>query len=502
MVVPSQSSRVLFVDLNNFARYPTQSVGYLVAPLRQAGWTVEVFSPFSTGVSGVVREPPVRPWSLALERIGYRTAISRSPIVRQMRKAAAALAAPQLARATRWVARRFVQRLDDGAQVNAVLISAYLMYHPLCEAMAAACAERGIPVLLGSAAFAQPEVVREWLPMRGVTAIAAGELELELPEILRAMTAGEDLTQFPGLWVSKDCELKGSVAPPRPALDRLPFPDYSDFPWERYPNRIVPVITGRGCGWGICTFCSDVVTAAGRTYRSRSPESVLEELRYQAERYQTKLFAFTDLKLNSNLDLWHTLIERFQDAVPGGRWIGAVHIGTNGPNGLSREELQAAGRAGMVRLTTGLEAGSHNLLKIMRKGTDLGVTSRCLHDASEAGISVRTTMIVGYPGESVEDLIQTRDFLRAHGSCIERVVLNRFQIMTGTAFHRQLEDKPGRAPGLSQLTPNHRMAQLEHHYLPADSRPYRRAIDEVLAEVHAINRRPIMAIARDFEGVM
>ena len=29
--------RVLIVDLNNFARYPTVAVGYLVAILRQAG---------------------------------------------------------------------------------------------------------------------------------------------------------------------------------------------------------------------------------------------------------------------------------------------------------------------------------------------------------------------------------------------------------------------------------------------------------------------------------
>jgi hypothetical protein len=55
---------VLVCDLNNFARYPTISVGYLVAVLRRAGHKVELFSPWSVGIGGYTREPPVRPWGL------------------------------------------------------------------------------------------------------------------------------------------------------------------------------------------------------------------------------------------------------------------------------------------------------------------------------------------------------------------------------------------------------------------------------------------------------
>jgi radical SAM superfamily enzyme YgiQ (UPF0313 family) len=72
-------------------------------------------------------------------------------------------------------------------------------------------------------------------------------------------------------------------------LDQLPFPDYSDFPWQSYPNRIIPMISGRGCGWGVCKFCSDVTSTAGRSYRSRSPGNVREEIRYQADRYQASI---------------------------------------------------------------------------------------------------------------------------------------------------------------------------------------------------------------------
>ena len=49
--------RVLLVDLNNFARYPSVAIGYLSAILKNGGYGVEVFAPLSTGLTGVAREP-------------------------------------------------------------------------------------------------------------------------------------------------------------------------------------------------------------------------------------------------------------------------------------------------------------------------------------------------------------------------------------------------------------------------------------------------------------
>ena len=50
------SRRILLVDLNNFARYPSLAVGYLAASLRKAGAQVQVFAPLMVGVQGVQRE--------------------------------------------------------------------------------------------------------------------------------------------------------------------------------------------------------------------------------------------------------------------------------------------------------------------------------------------------------------------------------------------------------------------------------------------------------------
>jgi radical SAM superfamily enzyme YgiQ (UPF0313 family) len=156
----------------------------------------------------------------------------------------------------------------------------------------------------------------------------------------------------------------------------------------------------------------------------------------------------------------------------------------------------------MVRLTTGLESGSQRILEKMVKGTDLEVTSRFLFDAREAGISVRTTMIIGYPGEMASDVDQTTEFLKDHSSCLDRINLNRMQIMSGTQFARQVSRKPARFPDVVVNSANHQQAQIHHHFRPTEDPDYRKAISRLLAVVHRINRKPLAEAARDFEGVM
>lgn len=491
------SPKVLVVDLNNFARYPSIAIGYLVAVLREGGFEVELLAPLSTGITGVPREPRP-PWWGALDReFRYRTGTSRSRAVQQMRTWYTSRRVSKLARSGDAVAREFSRRLDSG--VDAVLVSTYLMYHPHCVELARLCGERDIPFVLGGPYFAVADVAREWVGMPGLTALVGGEVEPHLCELVRRVIARESVEDLPGVWRTEPLSLH---APPLADLDAVPYPDYSDFPWDRYPNTIVPIITGRGCGWGVCSFCADITSTAGRSFRSRSVANVLGELEHQHARHGARLFVFTDLKLNSSVDMWRGVVGGIQAAVPGARWIGAVHVGTRGPNGLDADALRAARAAGMVRLTTGLESGSQRVLDRMAKGTDLTVTSRFLKDARAAGISVRTTMFTGYPGETAEDLQRTADFLEAHAECLERVPLYRFTLNHGTLFEQQLRRRPEQFPTLTHLRPDPRVAVIPHHYTETEDPAYRRGIRRLLRVVHRINRKPLLPSARDFEGVM
>lgn len=491
---------VLIVDLNNFARYPTIAIGYLASILRKADVDVQVYSPLSSGVTGVVREPRARAWSLIDQKLRYWSSVSTNSLVHRARAALATLHGPKLARSGDTVAAEFERRIGR-SRPDAVFVSTYLMYMPLVTQLAAICKRMAVPMLVGGPYFAEQSVAADWLKIDGLKGLVGGEVEPYLPDIFNAIVTGQELSQFPGVQTSGK---PFNPAPPLKELDAVPFPDYTDFPWDRYPNKIIPLITGRGCGWGVCSFCSDVTSTAGRTYRSRSPENVLAELHHQSQVHGAKLFAFTDLKLNSNLPVWHGLLENFQKVVPGAEWIGAIHVGAvqKQPNGLSADELHKAAAAGMTRLTTGLESGSQRMLDSMSKGTNLRVTSQFLHDATAAGISVRTTMILGYPGEEAIDVLASAKFLEEHHEVIDRVMLNRFQITSGSRFEQNLQTGRQSREALTQLTVNHRIAHVEHHYVPAENPAYRRAVGRLLRAVHRINRRELKGRARQFEGVM
>ena len=493
------AARVLVIDLNNFARYPTIPIGYIASILRSAGCDVEVFSPLSAGVKGVVREKPLRRWSLLEANLRMRSAFSISPLTRVLRRSLARLAGSQLLRRIDRIHRRIIDRLDRG-RFDCVLISTYLMYRNLCERIAGSCKERGVPVIIGGPYFVQAEVARCWLPMSGVAAIAASEVELRLPAIVEGLVDRSSLGSQPGLWMTDDeGHLIGGPTAPLTDLDRLPFPDYSDFPWQLYPNRIIPIISGRGCGWGVCKFCSDVTSTAGRSFRSRSPGKVLEEIGYQSARHDARLFVLTDLKLNSEPVMWESIIGGFRTACQEGRWICSMHMG-KGPGVVpTGAEWEAARASGLVRITTGLESGSQRVLDLMSKGTSLERVSSAIRGASDAGISVRATMIVGYPGEEEGDVRESARFLRDHFHAIDRVLVNRFQVMTGTPMEREILKYPN---GIKVLKSSHEIALLEHTNEQYRSKAYRRSVYDLLAAAHQINAKSLKPAAKDFLGVM
>jgi anaerobic magnesium-protoporphyrin IX monomethyl ester cyclase len=493
--------KVLLVDLNNFARYPTLPIGYMAAVLRREGMRVEVFSPLMVGVGGVVREKRPHRFSLLLSKLNHHAATSSRTWVRQWRQRVADGRASELSAHHDKVVEGFARSLA-AHRPRAVLVSTYLMYRAVCERICALCRDAGVPVLIGGPYFSQPEVIHDWVRIEGLVALAAGEVELALPEIVKTLVDGGDLGRFSGI-VSSDAAgaVRGEPAPPLLQLDDVPFPDYGDFPWSAYPNRIAPIVTGRGCGWGVCTFCSDVTSTAGRSFRSRSPENVLDEMVHHHRRLGVSRFVFTDLKLNSDLAMWRALASHVQETVPGAQWIGAVHVGS-GENGLSAGELRAAAASGCVRLTTGLETGSERVGELMKKGTRREAVGRFLRDASAAGISTRCTMIIGYPGERAQDVHESAAFLEAHHDVIERVSLNRLNVVMGTTLHRRLQTQPQKFPGIRLWPEDPGQAQAPHHNRETEVAEHRRAVGRLLTAVHRINGKDLLLRAREFEGVM
>jgi anaerobic magnesium-protoporphyrin IX monomethyl ester cyclase len=138
----------------------------------------------------------------------------------------------------------------------------------------------------------------------------------------------------------------------------------------------------------------------------------------------------------------------------------------------------------------------------MAKGTNLERVSDFIDDAHAAGISVRTTMMLGYPGETAEDVGKTARFLERHRRRLDRVRLSRFKAIPATPFHDRYERSAERFPELKRFTWNYRLARAHYEYGPAREPAYRRAKARVLQLVHEINREPLRPGAEIFDGLM
>jgi radical SAM superfamily enzyme YgiQ (UPF0313 family) len=384
---------------------------------------------------------------------------------------------------------------------SAILISAYLDHYEMCKVIGQKAKEKGIPVLLGGPFFNLDRVTKQWLGLEGINAIVGGEVEFELVNIVKELIAGKDLSGRAGVFTLNSTSAVKALVPLQ-QLNRLAAPDFSDFPWEKYPHKIIPLMTGRGCSWGACTFCGDVISANGRTFRSRGLEAVLNELRTQSAIHRSSDFIFLDIKLNSDLEVWYGLIKNMQQVVPGARWIGTVHVNHLGDHGLDRETLFAAKKSGLTRISFGLESGSQVLLDSMKKGTKVEEAGEFLKNAYDAGISVRTSMMQGFPGETAEDLRLTVEFIQKHEKYLDRIRLSRFKPLPDTPFDRIYQKKPDRFPYMKNFTWDYKLARGLYQYYPPRDTEYRKQKNLLLRLVYDINRKTLRDDAKEFNGMM
>ena len=487
-------SPLLFIDLNNFATYPTLAVAYLIKSLRLKGHSVELLSPLALGVPAFTRDHKENWKDQFLRRLYF----SDNSLINLLREHLRNIYSKRLSDPHPLMIKEVQQAIAKCP--SAILISAYLSQYAMCQEVAKAAKAANIPVLLGGPFFNLDKVTKEWLNIEGITAIVGAEVDFNISDIVNTLLQKGDLSQYQGVFLKNHKLVK--PCPPLQDLSKLPVPDFTDFPWHKYAHPIIPIMTGRGCSWGACTFCGDVVSANGRTFRSRGIRPVLEELRQQAKTHNSKDFIFLDIKLNSDLDVWNGLIDHFQEYVPGGRWIGTVHINHKGENGLSQERLIAAKKAGLTRISFGLETASQQLLDEMKKGTKIEDCSEFLFAAHKAKISVRTSMMLGFPGENVDDLNQTNAFLKQHFHLLDRIRLSLFKPLPETPFDRMQQRNPEKYKQLKKFKWDYKLARGIYHYRPHHEKAYRKAKRKLFKTIYEINKKPLSDDAKQFTGMM
>jgi ribosomal peptide maturation radical SAM protein 1 len=249
-----------------------------------------------------------------------------------------------------------------------------------------------------------PELVRA---VDCVDVAVIGEGDQAFPRLLTALADGTDLNAVPGIARRLDGQVK--VTPPVSAtarLDDLPEPDYHEYfahaedlgilPRVGHRDVWLPIETARGCWWGAkhhCTFCG--LNGTAMSFRSKSPERVLEELANQAKRYRTFRFEAVDNIMDT--EYLNKLFPALIESETGYEMFYEVKAS------LRREQLKLMARAGVTHIQPGIESLSSNVLRLMRKGTRASQNVNLLRWARYYDIQVEWNLLWGFPGETEQD---------------------------------------------------------------------------------------------------
>lgn len=239
-----------------------------------------------------------------------------------------------------------------------------------------------------------------------------GEGEKALLEILLLIKQNRDFHNVEGILYKKDGKFIANRSRDFLELDTMSFPpDYDDFELCNYTERTLPLVTSRGC-INRCTFCSD--SPLWKIYRYRSPENVIEDIKFLTKQYRKREFEIVDSTFNGNIQR----VDRICDLIIASKlyikWSAKVTLRKE----MSYELLIKMKKAGCCSLAYGVESGSPCVLNDMRKNTNIGEGKRIIEDTWRAGIRANCFFIIGYPTETEKDFQMTLNFIQKNARFI------------------------------------------------------------------------------------
>ncbi len=194
-------------------------------------------------------------------------------------------------------------------------------------------------------------------------------------------------------------------------MDRLPFPDYSDyfraFEATSAVDSVLPnllIETSRGCWWGNrnhCNFCG--LNGRKLCFRSKKPTRAMREVEHIVGKWKFDMIQAVD----NVIDMEY--FKEFLPAMAGRNLTFFYEVRAN----LTREHVRILREAGVSQVQPGIESLSDHVLKLMRKGTTALRNIQVLKWFKEYGISAGWNFLYGFPGETREDYIEMIEILRS-----------------------------------------------------------------------------------------
>ncbi len=251
----------------------------------------------------------------------------------------------------------------------------------------------------------------------GADYLVLGEGEETFLELIQKLGSGkiEELPFVSGICF-RDSEGKAAYSPERMKIkdiDSLPQPNrtkinlhkYLDAWKKRHGNNAISVSTMRGCPY-TCKWCSRAVY--GLSYRRRSAEKVVEELISIKQQYAPDTLWFVD----DVFTVSHKWLREFADELNKQNLIIQYECITRSDR-MNEEVIQLLKQTGCYRVWIGAESGSQKVIDLMDRRVDVNQVREMIVLSKKYGIEAGTFIMLGYPGETETDILETVHHLKS-----------------------------------------------------------------------------------------
>ena len=267
-----------------------------------------------------------------------------------------------------------------------------------------------VPFIFGGP---HPTFFRDVINEEAVDMICIGEGEVPMLELANRIDKNEDYSDIEGLWVKKEGQIiKNPLGNLVEDLDSFPFPDrelyYSKFPFLRglVTKRFA---TSRGCPYN-CSFCYNhakrlLYKGKGKYVRRMSPARIIEEIKSVQEKYPLEVVRFIDDNFTVDKRWLMELFDLYHQE------IGLPFTCLGRANELNEEVVKKLSWAGCDCITFGLETANENMRNLLlRKALKNESIIEGVELLRKYKIKVGTYNMIGLPGETIEEAIETMKF--------------------------------------------------------------------------------------------
>ena len=278
-----------------------------------------------------------------------------------------------------------------------------------------------------------------------------GDGEESWVKFLQAKEKKIGFHEVPGLMYREDGKIKKvKRAHATKDLDAYPMAAYHLLKMGEYKigtlkGRLpfTSIQTFRGCPWK-CIFCASDALDTTRILK-RSIKSIVDEMEHVVKKYNVRHFMVIDdvltLVRKRTVELCNEIINRN---------LNVTFEGSTRANLLDEELVALLKKAGLIRLSFGLETVDEDMRKTMNKKVPLEAYSKSNELLNKYDIEALNSVMIGLPGETEENVWKTLNFL----SKAKEVKQANFAIATpypGTKFHEMAAKGEG---GMTLLSNN------------------------------------------------